>query len=343
MQSTTAVHPALALAAPPITRVRFGLALAAALCSWMTATAAHATGSDAAPTAYDVSYFDDAAALEPQVGDEERLSVRRSLLRAQLAKTRPHSAARRSHGTRQGEQTARELAAALDDESLQRWIETRPSRRRAARRLALRWAPSDPGHRHNREAAARIRSFEGWERYPYDLIVVPGYTPRDATIAQPGVHEVAQERLRLAAADLEAGLAPFILVSGANVYPQGTPYYEALEMKSALIAMGVPSSRIVVDARARHTTTNLRNAGRFMLAHGLRRALIVTTGGGVAGSEWFDQYFYLSNPYISTFHARCERELGYRVGTLVDLGRKRIAYSPSAEVHRVNYRDPLDP
>jgi hypothetical protein len=165
--------------------------------------------------------------------------------------------------------------------------------------------------------------------------VVPGFSPRDG-IAQPGVHPTAQRRLVQAKADFDAGKAPFVLLSGSNVWPNGTPYYEALEMKKALIAMGVPGDRIIVDTRARHSTTNLRNAGRYMQAHGMNKALITTT---------FDQDFYFSASGISTFDARCMIELGYRVGRLRDVpfDPMHSVFMPSSKVRKVNIRDPLDP
>jgi hypothetical protein len=120
--------------------------------------------------------------------------------------------------------------------------------------------------------------------------------------------------------------------------------------------MGVPSDRIIVDAAARHTTTNLRNAGRYMLDHKMDRGLVVT-GGGPGGP--FDQAFYLSNPGISTFNMRCRSELGYEVGSLNDMRKvslnknndhvtvidhkMELEYKPSSDVKRFNYRDPLDP
>lgn len=80
-----------------------------------------------------------------------------------------------------------------------------------------------------------------------------------------------------------------------------------------------------------------------MRALGLSNALVVTIGGGVAGSNFFGQDFYLANPTLSTFHARCERELGYRVGDLQGIDEGRIRFTPSAQVDRPSYRDPLDP
>jgi hypothetical protein len=114
-------------------------------------------------------------------------------------------------------------------------------------------------------------------------------------------------------------------------------------MKDALLALGVRAENILVDARARHTTTNLRNAGRMMRKLGMSKAVVVTAGGGIAGSNLFGQDFYLAHPTLSTFHSRCERELGYRVGELRGIDDGRIELVPSPAVDQPSFRDPLDP
>jgi hypothetical protein len=225
------------------------------------------------------------------------------------------------------------------DGSLRRWIEESPDRRRRAEGLARRLAPPDLSVDENRAANAAVDGFRDWARYPYQLIVVPGYTPLDAR--QPvQMHPTQRARLEQAVRDYQAGRAPFILVSGGNVHPPGTPYYEAIEMKRELRRMGIPEDRIIVDARARHSTTNLRNTGRYMLDHGLSRALLTTSG---------DQDFYFSFPDISTFHLRCRSELGHTVGDFEDaqldgfIDTSHSVFTPAQDVRRVNYRDPLDP
>ena len=114
-------------------------------------------------------------------------------------------------------------------------------------------------------------------------------------------------------------------------------------MKRALVARGIPTERVLVDARARHSTTNLRNAGRIMRSLGMARALIATLGGGLFGSDLFGQDFYFSNPTLSTFYARCDSELGYRVGALDPVDDGLISLVPSPDVARVGFRDALDP
>lgn len=179
-----------------------------------------------------------------------------------------------------------------------------------------------------RLASAREGKGEG-----FDVIIVPGYVPLGEVEGKPGVHPVAEDRLRVASADFRAGLAPLLLVSGGNVHPDGTPFNEALEMKRFLVASGVPASRVLVEPCARHSHTNLRNAGRLMLSLGLSRALVV--------SSW-DQSSYFGRPRISSFDARCLADLGYLVGALSRIDDRRTLFLPSGR----NFErgpDPRDP
>lgn len=182
----------------------------------------------------------------------------------------------------------------------------------------------------NAAVSARLRTLSPAERaVKWPVIVCPGFASDDQTAP---LHERSLERLRHAAEVMKEVGAHAILVSGGNVHPANTPHNEALEMKRALLALGVPADRIAIDPAARHTTTNLRNAGRFVLAHGLSRALVVTTRG---------QSFYVGRPLVSTFHLRCLSELGYRVGRLRAVGLRRTDFVPAARCFEVG-KDPLD-
>ena len=129
---------------------------------------------------------------------------------------------------------------------------------------------------------------------PYDLLIVPGYTPDDGEKAVAHIQAVTAARLDEAIALFRAGQAHLVLVAGGNVHPTNTPYTEALTMKAYLLERGIPERAIVIEPCARHSTTNLRNAGRFMLKYHLRTALVVTS---------FDQGFYFGNGTVSTFDA----------------------------------------
>ena len=140
------------------------------------------------------------------------------------------------------------------------------------------WRPSgiepiDGGE--NAAATARARAID-WSRYRYTAIIVTGIGPdmEDLPLSAGGKYHV-----RLAASRFAQGVAPFIIVSGGRAHPRATPYAEALEMRRALIERyGVPADAIVIEPYARHTTTNLRNALRRLMALGApldRQALIV--------------------------------------------------------------------
>ena len=168
---------------------------------------------------------------------------------------------------------------------------------------------------------------------PYDLLVVPGYTPDDADKPLAHVHPIAAARLDEALALYHEGKSKIILVSGGKLHPADTPYTEALPMKAYLLEHGLPESAIVVEPCARHSTTNLRNAGRFMLKYHLRTALVVTSA---------DQAFYFANGLVSGLEIRSRAALGYMVGALKSKTTTTVEFAPSDDVLRRG-PDPLDP
>jgi hypothetical protein len=196
---------------------------------------------------------------------------------------------------------------------------------------------------HNAATMAAVRSGAALNGGPFDhdVLIVPGYTPvRTPRPVRLRELPAALARVELAHREFLAGRAPLILVSGGAVHPPGTPWNEGLMMAEELVARKVPPDRILIDPYARHSTTNLRNAGRMMLDLKLERGLIVT--GHESRVYTFSQAFYFGHPVLSTFHARCRRELGYEVGTLAAVDRYRVRFRPASRVCMPNYRDPLD-
>jgi hypothetical protein len=168
---------------------------------------------------------------------------------------------------------------------------------------------------------------------------VPGYTPRFGWSG--GLHLKNVRRLERALADLEAGLAPVVIVSGGAVH---SPDNEAVLMREWLLDHGVDAGRILVEPCARHTTTNLRNAGRMVLKRGHAEALVVSSDlpswrPSRAGWRFAEQSYYLGFPWISSFHLRCLMELGYRVGDLDWLEPMHIRFTPSQAVFRDSWKD----
>jgi hypothetical protein len=174
-------------------------------------------------------------------------------------------------------------------------------------------------------------------RAPFPFLIVPGFTPRFGWAG--GLHPRLVERLVRAHADLDAGLAPAVIVTGGAVH---SPDNEAVLMREWLLGNGVSRERIVVEPCARHTTTNLRNAGRILLGHGAREALVVTSDGDwLPRRRWrfAEQSYYLGFPWLSTFHARCLVELGYTVGELTWIEPMHVRFRPSNEVFRESWKE----
>ena len=180
---------------------------------------------------------------------------------------------------------------------------------------------------------AEWRGLDGSARWQF--LIVPGYCPRIGWSA--GLHPKAIDRLEAAAQELQSGAAATVIVSGGAVHSRDN---EALLMRRWLIARGIDRQRIVVEPCARHTTTNLRNAGRIVLGAGGSEALIVTSDGdGLA--RYFSQAYYLGFPWRSSYHARCLVELGYRVGELEWLSPMHVRFRPSLDVFRASWKETL--
>ncbi|WP_448663753.1 YdcF family protein [Sphingomonas sp. CJ20] len=172
-----------------------------------------------------------------------------------------------------------------------------------------------------------------WRRWRYSAMIVTGVGPE---VPDMPLSPFGKYHLRLAAARFARGDIPFILVTGGRAHPRATPFAEAVEMRRALIERyGVPADAIVIEPYARHTTTNLRNATRLLLAMGAPLAkdtLIVCNPGQSASIE------------SPTFVRRNQTELGYMPGTV---GRRlsptELEFRPAPVSARIDPRDPLDP
>ena len=162
--------------------------------------------------------------------------------------------------------------------------------------------------------------------------IVAGYTPLTAT-APIRLHPRARARVERALAVARARSIGWMIVSGGAVHPPGTPFVEADEMAVALIDAGWDKDRILRDRRARHTFTNLRNAGRLMLDRGWAQARVVT---GLSHA------LYMGFASMSGFEQASRAALGYLPGRLRIAGPGQLLFEPSDEVRRRG-RDPLDP
>ncbi len=195
---------------------------------------------------------------------------------------------------------------------------------------AVAFEPLDA--RYNAAAVARARRLD-WTRFRYTAILALGVGPDDlATPLSPR----GKVNVRRAAELYAQGLAPFIVVSGSAVHPRDTPHVEAIEMRRALIErFAVPAEAIVVEPYARHTTTNLRNATRRLIALGapLERDMLVVSNPG-----------HIDAVASAAFVQRNARELGYQPATVgTRVAPTAIAARPSRDSLRIDPADPLDP
>jgi hypothetical protein len=172
-----------------------------------------------------------------------------------------------------------------------------------------------------------------WKLFRYSAIIIPGVGPENVGMA---LSTRGKWNVRLAAKRFADGEAPFIILSGASVHPKGTRFVEAVEMRKALIErFGVPAEAIIIEPYARHTTTNLRNVTRRLVAMGApldKDSLIVT---------YTNQSRYIEG---AEFASRNQKELGYMPGTVgARLSPTELIFRPSAKSLRIDPLDPLDP
>lgn len=195
---------------------------------------------------------------------------------------------------------------------------------------AVAFEPLDLAH--NGAALGRSGIID-WKLYRYAAIIIPGVGPE--TVGMP-LSARGKLNVRMAARRFADGEAPFVILSGASVHPKGTRFVEAVEMRRALIErFGVPAESIIIEPYARHTTTNLRNVTRRLVAMGApldKDSLIITN---------VDQSRYIES---QEFAARNLKELGYAPGTVgARLSPTELTFRPSAKSLRIDPADPLDP
>ncbi|NGZ87849.1 YdcF family protein [Duganella aceris] len=195
---------------------------------------------------------------------------------------------------------------------------------------AIAFEPLDLAH--NGAALGRSQIID-WKLFRYTAIIIPGIGPENVGMA---LSTRGKWNVRLAAKRYADGEAPFIILSGASVHPKGTRFVEAVEMRKALIErFGVPAESIIIEPYARHTTTNLRNVTRRLVALGApmdKDSLIVT---------YTNQSRYIES---QEFASRNLKELGYMPGTVGSrLSPTELTFRPSAKSLRIDPLDPLDP
>ena len=200
---------------------------------------------------------------------------------------------------------------------------------------AVRFEPIATGE--NKAVIENIKNIV-WKNYTYASLIVPGDSPNSEGDAI-NLSESAKKHVQYAVEAYNGGLAPVIIISGANVYPYYPPtqYFEAIEMKKYMMqTYSIPENVILVDPYGRHTTTNLRNAARLIIRLGIpryKKSLIVTSKS---------QNDIIEAPSYAT---RCNIELGYMPGKLGErIADVRLEFTPTNfNVLTLNPKDPLDP
>jgi hypothetical protein len=160
-----------------------------------------------------------------------------------------------------------------------------------------------------------------------------------------------QARLRHAYLLLACGIARYVFISGGSIDPTKPWWNDALAGFQHMIDTyadhwsSLPGSitagidghahelkqRLIVDPWAIHSETNIRNGSRLSAALDLERTLISTTYGGKAAqgqwftmggfSAWCEDFCCCCNPSKQSFHTKCERKYGGRLGQFRELPR----------------------
>lgn len=171
-----------------------------------------------------------------------------------------------------------------------------------------------------------------WSDYKYSVILVPGLGPEI-----PGLRldPNGAKRCDEAVKRYNAGLAPFIVVSGGNVHPFKTPYNEAEEMKKYLVEqLNIPADVVFIEPHARHTTTNMRNLNRMIYRFGMpadKPILIVTDE---------NQSKYI----VERMEKTALRDLSYvPYQDIKKLSPTETEYYPNKQSLHADSIDPLDP
>lgn len=184
----------------------------------------------------------------------------------------------------------------------------------------------------NKKAIANIKKVN-FDAFDYASVLILGNGPENY---QDRLSAIGKLNLQLGVLEYEAKKAPLIIVSGGHAHPFRATYCEAIEMKKELMNIyHIPEENILIDPFARHTTTNLRNASRLMIAYQMpldKKSIVVTNA---------NHSDYVGNP---KFNARCMEELGYLPAIILKrLNSTAIEFIPKIESLHQNAIDPLDP
>ncbi|MFV8271010.1 YdcF family protein [Flavobacterium sp. GT2N3] len=184
----------------------------------------------------------------------------------------------------------------------------------------------------NKKTIAHIKKID-FDAFDYASVLILGNGPENY---QDRLSAIGKLNLQLGVLEYEAKQAPLIIVSGGHAHPFRATFCEAIEMKKELMNVHhIPEENILIDPFARHTTTNLRNATRLMIAYQMpldKKSIVVTNSS---------HSNYVGN---ANFNARCMEELGYLPAIILKrLNSTALEFLPNVESLHQNPIDPLDP
>lgn len=130
------------------------------------------------------------------------------------------------------------------------------------------------------------------------------------------------------------------------IKPLVARYGDQIVREALIKDFNIPEERILVEGIARHSTTNLRNAGRMMLDHGLTQGVIVSDPGFmgmVSQSDYFNMVFF-NLRYLNNHGQWSPGEITPVDDHPLGIGDRHNAFVPNPGVRkRDEVNDPLDP
>lgn len=197
------------------------------------------------------------------------------------------------------------------------------------RDYAARFEPLHAGE--NQAAFARAARLD-WTRHKHTVLLVLGH---GAHISGVPLSPSGRALLAAAVRRFREGDSAFLVLSGGYVWPSGTNYCEAVEMKRVVVRdFGIPEECIIIDPHARHTTTNYRNTARLLIRLGAplgKTIRVLTTESHVS---------YIVSP---RFQRNAKKELGYLPFTLVSQAGPLELIGTLSPLSTQVGTDPLDP
>ena len=184
----------------------------------------------------------------------------------------------------------------------------------------------------NQAAYRRVRQIN-WKDYPYSALIVLGVGPN---VEKEAISPEGRQRAAYAALCFRRHLIPFIILSGGKVHPYHTPYCEAEEMKKYMMEVwNVPAEAIIMEPHARHTTTNVRNAGRILWREGFPTDKPALITGSTSHID------YVINPNFKKRFLKELKIVPYRLGKRVS--ERLVEYYPLESALIINPSEPMDP